>query len=429
MTWPLIPPFSPGTQGSSPNSTKTIRPGNPRQPSTQLSSGRIDPPWNGVEGWQGFPGQNNFVEFGKEPYVPGENGGIKGHVIYASTRPFDDPMMLVQTQWEPLVPHVTINLYQEGFASDNVTPTLKLVDTTQTSSWDDYAQGFRADGVTPNMSCPGQGASTGVIPDLFYFSLYNQPNYLNFYSSQHGGPALTPLPDNSQFKCYDGMHNWNQLQPAPYDGMYKFPSVTATDTNGKPTLTGTNCTICTANNAVPTTDLYYGIPQLPTGKYVVEVVLPPGFELVKEEDKNILIGDNFIAPVTQEFGGLGNLFILPDQASVAAAQQYPGPGYNANNAQNPTQSLGTTPEQDNVPGFTPEPVWPCVGEARVVPDYISLYPQSLRHIARWRTRRQSGSRASLPVARIASPSRWRGASRAGQNRFRRTPRSRPVWPG
>ena len=37
-------------------------------------------------------------------------------MVYASTRPFDDPMMLVQTQWEPLVPHVTINLYKEGLA-------------------------------------------------------------------------------------------------------------------------------------------------------------------------------------------------------------------------------------------------------------------------------------------------------------------------
>ena len=67
-----------------------------------------------AEGWQGFSGQNNFIEFGKEPYAAGENGGIKGHVVYASTRPFDDPQMLVQTQWEPLVPHVTINLYKKG---------------------------------------------------------------------------------------------------------------------------------------------------------------------------------------------------------------------------------------------------------------------------------------------------------------------------
>jgi hypothetical protein len=362
----------PGT--SDPPSACTTTTGTPPLTtcSAKLSSGRIDNPWTGgVEGWQGFPGQNNFLEFGKEPYIAGENGGIKGHVIYASTRPFDDPQMLVQTQWEPLVPHVTINLYQEGFAGDGVTPTLKLVDTAQTSSFDDYAQGFHlaADGVTkiPNMSCPGQGANSGVIPDLFYYSLYNQPDYLDFYNSEHGGPPFTPLPDNSQFKCYDGMHNWNQLQPAPYDGMYKFPSVTSVDpTTGKPN--GTNCTICSPD-PVPAPDLYAGVPMLPPGKYVVEVVVPPGFELVKEEDKNILIGDNFIAPVTQEFGGLSNIFIMPDQASV-------GSSYNANNAQNSTTSLGTSPSNNIVPGFIPEPTWPCVGEARVVPDYISLYPQS-----------------------------------------------------
>ena len=328
---------------------------------TTHSSGRIDPPWVAAEAWQGYIGQNNFIEFGKTPYAAGENGGIHGHVVYASTRPFDDPQMLVQTQWEPLVPHVTINLYQEGFASDGVTPTLTLVDTTQSSSWDDFAQGFRSDGV-PNMNCPGQSTA-----DLFYFTLYNQPNYLNAYSAAHGGPAVTQLPDNSQFKCYDGMHDWNQLQPAPYDGMYQFPSVTGLNPQtGKPA--GTNCTICVSNPDL--TDPYRnGLPMLPVGKYVVEVVLPPGYELVKEEDKNILIGDNFIAPVTQEFGGLGNVFILPDQASVASA-------YNANNAQNPTNSLGATPENGIVPGFTPEPVWPCVGQARIVPDYISLFPQT-----------------------------------------------------
>src|SRR2546427_920343 len=135
------------------------------------------------------------------------------------------------------------------------------------------------------------------------------------------------------------MHNWTQVQPAPYDGMYKFPSVTATDANGKPTLAGTNCTICVPNTFVPTTDLYSGIPQLPAGKYVVEVVLPPGFELVKEEDKNILIGDNFIAPVTQQFSGLGGIFIIPDQASIGAA-------FNPNNPNNPTQDLGATPRHE-----------------------------------------------------------------------------------
>ena len=325
------------------------------------STGRIDAPWVDTYGWQGFSGQNSFLEFGKKPYMTGENGGIHGHVVYASTRPFDDPQLLLQLSWEPLVPHVTINLYQEGTAPDG-SQSLKLVDTTQTSSFDDWAQGFRSDGV-PNMNCPGQTTS-----DLFYFSLYNQPNYLDVYNSQHGGPAPKTLPNNSQFKCYDGMHNWNQLQPAPYDGMYKFPSVNGIDpTTGKPT--GTNCQICIANP--DTNDSYRsGTPMLPAGKYVVEVVVPPGYELVKEEDKNILIGDNFIAPVVQQFAGLGNIFILPDQAAVGAA-------YNPNNAQNPTQDLGskTFPRRQGDTGEV-ETYWPCVGEARTVPDFISLFPNS-----------------------------------------------------
>jgi hypothetical protein len=352
------------------------------------STGRIDAPWVETEAWQGFPGQNEFVEFAKAPYATGENGGIKGHVVYASTRPFDDPQMLVQTQWEPLVPGVRINLYQEGTAPDG-TKSLTLVDWTTTSSWDDFVQGVRTDangnpmhdaqgnGI-PNMSCPGQTTS-----DLFYFTLQNQPEYLDFYNSEHATqgvlstPSPTALPYNSQYKCYDGMHNWNQVQPAPYDGMYSFPSVTAMDpVTGKPTKT--NCTICIQN---PTTSSFNsanpsafdpyrtGLPMLPQGKYVVEVVVPPGFELVKEEDKNILIGDNFIAPVTQEFGGLGNVFILPDQATVASNN-------NPYNPQNPTDNLGASPENGIVPAFTPEPLWPCVGASRVVPDYISLFPQS-----------------------------------------------------
>ena len=325
------------------------------------STGRIDPPWVLSEGWQGFSGQNSFLEFGKKPFAAGENGGIRGEVNYASTRPFDDPQLLLHVSWTPDVPNVTVNLYQEGFASDGVTPTLKLVDTTKTSSFDDWAQGFRSDSF-PNMNCPGQSTS-----DLFYFSLYNQPDYLDVYNSQHSGTPLHAIPNNSQFKCYDGMHNWNQLQPAPYDGMYQFPSVTGINpTTGKPA--GTNCTICVANP--DTSDPYRsGLPMLPSGKYVVEVVVPPGYELVKEEDKNILIGDNYIAPVTQQFGALGSIFIIPDQASVAS--------YNANNAQNPTTDLGSlhVPRGEGDTGSV-EQYWPCVGEARIVPDFMSIFPQA-----------------------------------------------------
>jgi hypothetical protein len=331
--------------------------------STNLSTGRIDAPWVQSYGWQGFLGQAGFLEFGKKPFAEGENGGIRGHVVYTSTRPFDDPALLLQLSWEPLVPNVTVNLYQEGTAPDGST-SLKLVDTTQTSSWDEWAQGFRKDAngnpvlasdgqPVPNMNCPGQSSS-----DPFYFTLFNQPELLSLG---------TPLPYHSQYKCYDGMHNWNQLQPAPYNGMYQFPSVTARNPQtGKPT--GTNCTTCVADTATAPTDWDYGQPMLPPGKYVVEMIVPPGYELVKEEDKNILMGDAYEAPVTQQFAGLGNIFIMPDQAAVNAS-------YNANNPQMPTTDEGAHPRHEGDTGSV-EVFWPCVGTQRIVPDYMSLFPGS-----------------------------------------------------
>jgi hypothetical protein len=352
-------------------SSQSIKDG-PNPGSTPNSTGRIDPPWVVSEGWQGFSGQNSFLEFGKKPFNPGENGGIHGHVVYASTRPFDDPQLLLQLSWEPLVPNVTINLYKEGNAPDG-SKSLTLVDSTKTSSWDDWAQGFRSDG-KPNMNCPGQGTASGTDADLFFYTLYNQPMFLDAYNN-NGTPANT-VPYNSQFKCFDGMHNWNQLQPAPYDGRYQFPSVTARDPNsGKPT--GTNCMICAANTKADSSDWDYGLPMLPSGKYVVEVVVPPGYELVKEEDKNILIGDNYIAPVTVQFPGLGgSVFILPDQAEVSAASSTSNAnGYDAQNSTSNLGRIASLPSHEGDTGSV-ETFWPCVGEPHTVPDYISLFPGS-----------------------------------------------------
>src|SRR5437762_12284096 len=181
--------------------------------STLLSTGRIDPPWVLSEGWQGFSGQNSFIEFGKRPFAAGENGGIRGEVIYASTRPFDDPQLLLHTSWTPDVPGVTINLYQVGTAPDG-SQSLTLVDTTKTSSFDDWAQGFYPGTNKPYMSCPGQlpAPTTSASGDLFFFTLYNQPMYLDVYNN--GGTPAHPATawNNAQYKCYDGMHNWNRSE-------------------------------------------------------------------------------------------------------------------------------------------------------------------------------------------------------------------------
>jgi Bacterial cadherin-like domain/Multicopper oxidase len=371
--------------------TKTVDNSKNKATITGLSSGRIDPPWHS-EGWQGLLGQHSFIDFGMKPFKaaangqPAENGGIQGLVVYGSTRPFDDASLDVQLVWEPGVPNVQINLYQEGTAPDGTT-TLTLVDTTQTTSWDKWAQGFQIDpttgnprtisgtnsdgspGYVPNMNCPGQDPTSG-----FFATLQGSKMWLDTADSAGNKKALAY---NSQFKCYDGWSQLNQIIPAPYDGKYTFPSTVGLDpvtgrpagagslngiantvANGFTGLAGTNCKIC-----VPNPD--DGTPMLPAGKYVVEAVMPPGFEIVKEEDKNILMGDIYIAPVTQQFAGLGNVFILPDQAAMNAY-------YNANNPLNPTQNLGVlNPREDFA---STDQMWPCVGKTRIVPDTMSLFP-------------------------------------------------------
>ena len=316
------------------------------------STGRVDPGWVTSEGWQGLLGQYSVLEFAMKPFLPNENGGIKGLVTYAPTRPFDDPALLFQLAWAPGIANVTVNLYREDTAADG-TKTLKRVDTTTSSSWDDWAQGFRS-GNVPNMNCPGQETTSP-----FYFTLENSRQWLN---------PSTPIAANSRFKCFDGWPMHNQVQPAQYNGMYKFPSVTARNpSTGAPTAT--NCTGCILNTAVPPTDPDYNTPMLRPGKYVVEVIVPPGYELVKEEDRNILMGDAYTAAVTQQVpGGIGNIFIMPDQAAINAF-------YNPYNVVQPLTNNGASPMREGDTGSI-EVFWPCVGQTRIVPDFASLFPAS-----------------------------------------------------
>ncbi|MGB8693382.1 MAG: hypothetical protein WCD08_07740, partial [Steroidobacteraceae bacterium] len=287
------------------------------------TTSRVEIPGAYSYGLQGFISQRNTINWARMPYAAGENGGIQGTVVYSTTRPFDDQRYNVQTLWEPLVPRVTVNLYRKQKLADG-TETLTLVDHTQTSSFDDFVNAVDANGKQTNMQCPGQRTDD----PFFQYTL--------------GG--------TDQFRCYDGWHNWNQVQAAPYDGRYAFPTA--------------NCAACQNNpNAGQP-----GSPAkiLPPGDYVVEAVTPPGFEVVKEEDKNILNGDSFDAPVYTQFAGIGNVFILPDQATLNNANPYnlkTGDGV-ANNA---TSDLGVSSSLVNQPD--------CVGNLHRVPDFLSLFPQ------------------------------------------------------
>ncbi|HET8725560.1 MAG TPA: Ig-like domain-containing protein [Anaeromyxobacteraceae bacterium] len=380
---------------------------------TGEKSERTETPGAYSYGIQGFISQRSRIEWGRAPYAAGENGGIQGTVVYSSTRPFDDQRFNVQTIWEPLVPRATVNLYQQVTLADG-TPTLELLDTTRTTSFDDWvnlvydlscgtsptptscakqyllgsdgslrdpATGAIVPGATAgkqvHMTCPGQvPAFSGNLSDWII-----QPDPKT--SDPFPGYSLV-LGDGSidQFRCYDGFHVWNQVQAAPYDGRYNFPSdayKAAHPFCSSPSTpacggTGTGTCACapghvTAGCCSPQAP-GQTLVSIPQGTYVVEVVTPPGYEVVKEEDKNILIGDAFIAPVTQQFGGLGSIFIIPDQATIGNGNPYnPGtgdPGFQSD----PTTNLGTY-DASNATTF-PE----CVGNLHRVPDFLSLYPQA-----------------------------------------------------
>ena len=208
------------------------------------------------------------------------------------------------------------------------------------------------DGYIPNMNCPGQANDSP-----FFATLKNSKEWLDTADSAGNKKALAY---QSQFKCYDGWSQLNQAQPAPYDGYYSFPSVTAIDpATGKPSLS--NCTGCITNPDD-------GSTMLPAGDYVVEVIPPAGYEMVKEEDKNILMGDVYVAPVTQQFAGFGNIFIMPDQAAVSSAYNPASPG-----SLNNTNNLGAQPRHEGDTGSV-EAFWPCVGALRQVPDFNSEFP-------------------------------------------------------
>jgi hypothetical protein len=42
----------------------------------------------------------------------------------------------------------------------------------------------------PYMNCPGQGTNTGANADLLFFTLSDQPNYLDHYNNLHNGGTL-----------------------------------------------------------------------------------------------------------------------------------------------------------------------------------------------------------------------------------------------
>jgi len=188
-----------------------------------------------LQGMQTFLGTTNLIEWGKAPYSGNDNGGISGIVYYASTRAENDPRFTAGENNEPGVPGVTVRLYRADPA-DRRKSIGPVVAEVTTDSWD----------ASLPKACAGANQMPGLVTDT---------------------------------ACFDGLRNYNQVRPSVFDGGFAF-------TEYEPGGIGSNgCLDPITNAAVPC--------QLPPGNYIVEVVPPVGYEIQKEEDKNVDFGEYY----------------------------------------------------------------------------------------------------------------------------------------
>ena len=189
-----------------------------------------------TQAFQGFLGQTSVVQWGKAAYGPNENGGISGMVFYAVTRAEDYPQYAAAEPWEPGIPGVTVNLYS---INDPANP----IATTTTDSWDE-----------------------SIPTECQYGSGTDRPYIFRDINTD----------------CYDGMRNWNQVRPGVFDGGYAFgPEFELADyPEGFPTW-------IQASLSDP------NVGFLKPGQYIVEIIPPDGYEIIKSHDRNVDFGDEY----------------------------------------------------------------------------------------------------------------------------------------
>jgi len=274
-----------------------------------------------LEGFQGFIGQTNAFLWGKRHYPdlcedlvtecsvdadcagigtetcsPLNNGGITGIVFYAVTRAENDPELAAAEVWEPGIPGVTVNVY-ESLGVDPVTGVATkgaLLNTTVTDSWD--------------ASIP-TGCKYGDSPENAPF----------MFDPDGVGIGIGPFPQD----CYDGLRMFNQARPAVFDGGYAFDAVCpdgmTLDLNGNPFTDVDGNVLCSDGGAEP-------LGPMPVGDYVVEVIAPDGYEILKPEDKNVDFGDEYVpAPELLPPPCVGALHTVPEFLTLFPDEMIPAP--------------------------------------------------------------------------------------------------------
>jgi hypothetical protein len=114
--------------------------------------------------------QVNVINWGKAEYLAGQNGGISGIVEYAVTRAEDDPRYAAAEDWEPAIPHVQVNLYEDNDADgviddqDGINDPANLINPSVTlADVDNYPLGNFPGPEDIDREYPGQAGDPGTF--------------------------------------------------------------------------------------------------------------------------------------------------------------------------------------------------------------------------------------------------------------------------
>jgi hypothetical protein len=299
----------PSWRGNGPPSTAPVN-----NPNTGNNLSRTDTGPILLQAMHLFLNQTNVIDWGKRNYAPGdvdnpplgnfpgsedvdhndngifdfgENGGISGVVFYATTRAENDPKEAVGDGWEPGVPRVQVNLYLDnvnnstGLAGpDGIPDDLNGDGQVTLADADNYPFAGRRGG-TPFRGRPGPGDVDRDGRKGFNSGDAISITWTDSWDDNPPTGCIQPLPivhGRPIPECADTFATWNQVRDGVFDGGYAFTSYFV---NG-------------AGNPVPFRTRGGIERALPPGTYIVEVMVPPGYELVKEEDKNVDLGDSYI---------------------------------------------------------------------------------------------------------------------------------------
>ena len=235
-----------------------------------------------------------MFQWGKAPYIPaegttpGENGGITGIVYYSTTRAENNPQYGAAEVWEPGIPRVQVNLYQ----ADPVTNNLTIKDTNgngtlEYADVDNFPFGW-SDGTSPAGTEDIDRNANGTFDLGDALAMTTTDSWDDNLPAGCKGDTFTF--QGSVKDCYDGLRVFNQVRPGVFDGGYAFGSPAG--------------------------------GSLAKGVYIVEAVPPPGYELVKEEDKNVDFGEDIVpSPLALPPVCVGESHDVPQYLTLFADQQ------------------------------------------------------------------------------------------------------------